>query len=102
MTKITKRGLNEEMDAITRFCYTLYGDEFREFCQKERGGKQSLEELSMLVRSLTDPNPWRVILSKKQVQEIVEVIKQSKVNIDNILEVIKNKAINSELISDDA
>lgn len=102
MTKIVRKELIEEMDAVTRFCYTLHGDEFREFCQKERGGKQSLEQLSMLVRSLTDLNPWRIILSKKTFLEMVNIIRESRTNFNEILEKLKNIFTQNELVSDDA
>jgi len=102
MTKITKKGLKEEIDAITRYCYVLHHEKFLEFCEKERKGKQSFEELNMLVTSLTDENPWRIILTKTQTQSISQSVLDAKKNMTKIIESIEIVLDDNEIVSGDA
>lgn len=101
MTKITRKGLLEEMGAISKFNYGVVHKQWLEFCKTRPDGKQSLEELSMLVTSLTDNEPWRVTLSKPQVQEISKFVEEAKQGLEQILTVIREKLETNELISGD-
>jgi hypothetical protein len=65
---IDKAQLVEEGEAIFRFIYGLHHDAWLEFCNTERKdkGNQSLQSTSMLVRSLTQPRPWRFMISMNE------------------------------------
>ncbi len=76
---ISYDGLEEEMDALTNFLYGSGdgGDLWREYCDKKRkdAGNHSLEHISMLVRSITQPHAWRYILSGKDLDNFRKVFK---------------------------
>lgn len=102
LTKITRKGLIEEINAITKFNYEIVHEKWIEFCKARPNGNQSLEELSMLVTSLTDINPWRVIVTKEEFQKISKAIKEAQVNIEIIFETLKKVITQNELVSGDA
>jgi hypothetical protein len=74
MTVLTKEGLKENLDALVRFAYFQHHEEWLKFCDKERKGKQDVEELNMLIRSITDDNPWRLILSMKSLERFMHEV----------------------------
>ncbi len=67
---ITKEKLIEEADAIYRFIYLENHDAWLKFCDECRidRGNQSLEHTTALVRSLTQPQPWRFIITDKELK----------------------------------
>ena len=69
MTTLTKEGIKENYDALVHFT-ALNHDKWREFCHEGRNGKLDIEELSMLVTSLTAPNPWRIVIGTERWDEI--------------------------------
>jgi len=71
MTKITKEGLSENLQALVAFVYNLNMEKWIEYCNEHRSGKQDVEELTMFIRSITAPKPWRVIVSSKGIDKIV-------------------------------
>lgn len=70
---ITKKGLLEELDAVWEF-QKRHFDDWLKFCDEYRNGKQSTENLSMLVRSLIGRGernpPWRFLLSQQQLNSL--------------------------------
>ena len=69
MTVITKDGLIENLNALVSFIATR-PEAWRHYCNERRDGKQDIEELSMLIRSLTANQPWRVILSAEKMRTL--------------------------------
>ena len=76
---VTKDGLVEEMNAISQFVYGPVRDQWLKYCNERRGGTQSLENLAMLVKSLTGqdgpgqtPNPaWRFLVAENQLVDMI-------------------------------
>ena len=62
MTKITKEGLKENSDAIFQFICIEHGDEWHEYCKKNRNGKHNLEQVSTLISLILENH--QVILGK--------------------------------------
>jgi len=65
----------KEFDVVMRFIYVLnHSDEshmsWMDFCNKERNGRQDMEELSKLVSSIASPRPWRFIVGEKDMEWI--------------------------------
>ena len=73
MTELTKDGIRENFNALCGFI-AAHSDEWREFCIKERNGKQDIEEISMLITSTTSPRSWRVIVSAQKLDRMSQVI----------------------------
>ena len=74
---ITNEGLEEEAVAIFEFIYQENFEAWQDFCKNRRKakGNQSLEHTTMLVRSLTQPQPWRFLLSAKELDIFTELAK---------------------------
>jgi len=73
LTDIDRFKLQEEIDALTKFCYINHFEDWIKFCDTERKdkGNQSIEQLSMMVRSLTaEEGPWRFLLDINQLDGI--------------------------------
>ena len=64
MTKLTKEELKENLDTISQFIVIEHGEEWHEYCKKNRNGKQELEQVSTLI-SLMQEN-HQVILGKRK------------------------------------
>ena len=77
MTLIKKSELTEEENAITDFIYRLHQKEWLEYCNKYRNGKQSLEHITMLIKSLTSDPPWRYLLGKEQMNALSTILKSN-------------------------
>lgn len=73
MGKIDKETLKEEFSALSNFCFS-HPNEWVEYCNKNRNGKQSVEQISMLISSTTSPYPWRVIIGTKELEDLLHQI----------------------------
>ena len=64
MTKLTKEGLKENLDAILEFICVEHGDEWHEYCKKNRDGKHNLEQVSTLISLISGRH--QVIIGKRK------------------------------------
>jgi hypothetical protein len=80
---INKKQLIEESDAIFRFIYGKNFFAWYEFCADERTdkGNQSIQSTSMLVRSLTQPQPWRFVISAQELNMLTFKMAESLNNV---------------------
>ena len=69
MIKLTKEELKENFDTIV--IYIEHGDEWREYCEKSRKGKQDLEQLSTLISSIL--KGYRIVIGKQELQNMLVV-----------------------------
>jgi len=90
MTKLIKEEL-KEIDALIHFICVEHGDEWYEYCKKNRKGKQDLEQLSTLVSSIL--GGYRVITGKQELKDML-------VMFDNMLADIVHKMDENEIDSE--
>ena len=74
MAGININEVQKEWDTVFDFIMLKNGVNpaisWHEYCTEFRGGKQDLQELSKLVSSLCDVQPWRFIVSVTDLNEI--------------------------------
>ena len=98
MTILTKKGLKENFDSLVYFTYNLHMSEWNEYCKKERKGKQDVEELSMLVSSITSPSPWRMIISIQTFERLAYYMSEYTKKTTNLLNSLTDKLKENEKI----
>jgi len=102
MTKITKEGLLENLKALSDFAYSRHHDDWLKFCEEKRNGKQDIEELQMLIVSITDENPWRVVLTPYKLKEMIDSLKKLfDLTVEEMEEVREKMESNQKLVSGD-
>lgn len=84
MTKLTKEELKENLDAITHFVYVEHGDEWHEYCEKKRDGKQDIEQVSMLISSIL--GGYRVMIGKQELKNMLVVFANMLADIEHKME----------------
>jgi hypothetical protein len=82
---ITKTGLKEEMSSLTRFIYQQNLEKWIEFCNKERSGNQSLENISMLISTTTTPTPSRIVIQRGRINKILDEVARSRGKVTYLL-----------------
>lgn len=100
MTKISKKILLEEFNALTDFCWG-HREEWTKFCQERRNGKQSVEQLSTLVRSITSEKPWRTVISMESLENLARTMCDNHTVLLKFVNELQEKMKeNQELVSD--
>jgi hypothetical protein len=89
---IDMEKLKKEFDLVTRFIYVLNHTDgthtsWLDFCEKERGGAQDIEQLSKLMSSLTSPRAWRFIVGEETMRKVDRADKLDEV-LDGMFTVI--------------
>jgi hypothetical protein len=93
---IDKKQLIEEEEATFRFIYGLHHDDWLKFCETERRdkGNQSRQSTAMLVRSLTQPNAWRFVISASELETLTFRMAKTLIS---AAEELADEAVNDKL-----
>ena len=95
---ITKEGLAEELDVISKF---LQLNDFKptiswyDFCNQYRKkdsanlGKQSIENISLLIESLSKPDAWRILISKESLGKLTGILADAAKRFTELVERIE-------------